>query len=50
MQNESRFRELSDCIKCNNIHIIGVSEEENEKRAENLFEDITPDLGKETDI
>ena len=28
VQNENRFRELSDVIKCNNIYIMGVPEEE----------------------
>ena len=28
MQNENKLRELSDSIKCNNIHIIGIPEEE----------------------
>ena len=37
MQNENRFRELSDSIKHNNTHIIGVPEEGREKGAENLF-------------
>ena len=41
MQNENRLRELSDCSKCNNIHIIAVpEEEEREKGTENLFEEI----------
>ena len=48
-----RHRELSDSIKCNIIHIIRVSEEEREKGAENIFEEITaenlPNLGKERD-
>ena len=30
MQNENRFRELSDPVKCNNIHIIRVPEGEKE--------------------
>ena len=39
-QNTNRLRELSDSVKCN-ILIIGVSEEEErEKGAENLFEEI----------
>ena len=57
MQSEDRYRDLSDCIKCNNIHSIGVLEEgerERKKRMENLFEEIIPEnfpnLGKETDI
>ena len=55
MQNKNRLRELSDSIRCNNIHIIEVPEkEEREMRAENLFEEIIaenlPKLGKETDI
>ena len=63
MQNEiglknyakwDRFKELNDSIKCNNIFIIGIPEEDREKRAENLFEVIIaenfPDLQKETDI
>jgi len=52
MQNENRFRELSDSI-CSNICIIRVPEEERQKGAENLFEEIIaenfPHLGKETD-
>ncbi|VFV43401.1 Hypothetical predicted protein [Lynx pardinus] len=52
---ENRLRELSGYIKCSNIHIIGIPEEEvREKGAENLFEEIVaknlPNLGKETDI
>ena len=42
---------LSDSIKSNNSHIIGVPEEESEKGAEILFEEIRaenfPILGKE---
>ena len=53
MEHEYRLRELSDSIKCNIIHIIRVSEEEREKGAENIFEEITaenlPNLGKERD-
>ena len=38
MQNKKRLSKLSDFIKCNNIHIIGVpGEEQREKGAENLF-------------
>ena len=51
---EGRIRELSDTIKWNNIHIIGIPEEENEKGAEGVLEQIIaenfPDLGKETGI
>ena len=32
MQNADRLKELSDSIKCNNIHIIGISEEEEGER------------------
>ena len=44
-----------DSLKCNNIHIIGVlEEEEREKGAEGLFEQIIAEkfssLGKHTDI
>ena len=51
MQDEKRLRKLSDTIKHNNIHIIGISErEEKEKRTENLFEKIIaekfPNLGE----
>ena len=54
-ENKNRLRECSVSIKGNNIHIIGVSEEEERKKGtENLFEEIIakniPDLGKETDI
>uniref|UniRef100_A0A8C8XHJ3 Septin n=1 Tax=Panthera leo TaxID=9689 RepID=A0A8C8XHJ3_PANLE len=50
-----RLRELSDIIKWNNIHIIGISEEEERgKGAEGVLEEIIaencPDLGKETGI
>ena len=52
---EGRIRELSDAIKRNNIHIIGISEkEEREKGAEGVLEQIIvenfPDLGKEKGI
>ena len=54
MQKENRFRELSESTKHNYIHIIGVPEEEREKGAEKLFEEVKaesfPNLGKETDI
>ena len=52
---EGRNRELSDTIKCNNICIIGIpEEEEREKGAEGVLEEIIaenfPDLGKEKGI
>ena len=55
MQRKNRPKEVSDSIKCNKICIIVVSEEEQrEKGAEILFEEITAEkclnLGKETDI
>jgi len=55
LDHECRLRELSDSIKRNNIHIIGVPEdEEREKGAKGLFEEIIaeniPNLWKEIDI
>ena len=54
MQHENRLRELSDSIKHIHICIIGAPEEEREKGAENLFEEIITENfsnpGKETDI
>ena len=46
------FRDLWDNIKCTNIQIIGVPEEEEKKKGyENIFEEITvenfPNMGKE---
>ena len=45
---------VGDLIECNNIRIIEVPEEEREKGAENLFEEIIAEnfsnLGNETDI
>ena len=50
MQNENRLKESSESTKCNNIHIIGVPEEEREKVAENLLEEMMaenlPNLGE----
>ena len=41
MQHENRLRKFSDSIKRNDIHIIGVLEEEERKKgAENLFQEI----------
>ena len=37
MRHENRPRELNDSIKSNNIHTIGVTEEEREKGSENLL-------------
>ena len=54
MQHKNRLRELSDSIKCNNIHILGVPQEEERKETENLCEEIIPEkfpnLRKQTDI
>ena len=53
---EGRIRDLCDAIKWNNIRIIGIpeEEEEREKGAEGVLEQIIaenfPDLGKETGI
>ena len=51
-RNEDSLRDLWDNIKCNNIHIIGISEgEEREKEPEKIFEEIIvgnfPNMGKE---
>ena len=51
-RNEDSLRDLWDNIKCKNIHIIGVpEEEEREKRPEKIFEEIIvenfPNMGKE---
>ena len=54
MQNENRLRELSNTIKCNNVHITGIPEEEKEKGTENLFEEMIAEnlanLDKEREI
>ena len=51
---KSTSRELSNIIKQNNIHIIGIPEGERGKGTENLFEEIIaenfPNLGMEADI
>ena len=49
---EDRLRDLWDNIKCTNIQIIGVPEEEEKKKGtENIFEEIIlenfPNMGKE---
>ena len=53
-KNEEKLRNLWDNFKCSNIRIIGVTGEEQEQEAENLFEQIMkenfPNLGKETDF
>ena len=50
-RNEDSLRDLWDNIKRNNIHIIGVPEEESEKGPEKIFEEIIvknfPNMGKE---
>ena len=38
--NEDSLRDLWDNIKCTNIHIIGVPEEERNKRPEKIFEEL----------
>ncbi|KAF0887420.1 LORF1 protein, partial [Crocuta crocuta] len=53
--HKDRLRELSDFLSCNNIHIIGVPEdEEREKGEEGSCEQIIAEnflnLGKDTDI
>ena len=51
---EESLRDLWDTIKGSKIHIIGVAEEEREKRADSAFKEIMaanfPNLGKELDI
>ena len=37
MDHENRLRELSDSIKCNNIHVIGVPEEEVRERGQRIY-------------
>ena len=40
-KNEEGLREIQDNMKCNNIHIIGIPEgEEQEQGIENLFEKV----------
>ena len=50
-KNEERLRNLQDILKCSNIRITGVPEEEEEQKIENLFEQIMkenfPSLAKE---
>ncbi|KAF0879853.1 LORF1 protein, partial [Crocuta crocuta] len=54
-EHERRVRELSDTVKCNSIHIIGIPEEEERgKGAEGVLEQIIeenfPNLGKEVKV
>ena len=48
---EDSLRDLWDNIKCTNIQIIGVPEEEEKKLSEKIFEEIIvenfPNMGKE---
>ena len=50
--NEETLRELWDNVKCTNIHIIGVPEEEREKGTEKIFKEIIAEnfsnIGKES--
>ena len=50
-RNEKSLREHWDNVKCTNIHIIAVPEEEREKGTEKLFKEIIdenfPNMGKE---
>ena len=50
--NEESWRNLWDNIKCTNISITSSEEEEKERGADNIFEDIIvenfPNMGKET--
>ena len=50
-RHEDRLRDLWDNIKRNNIHFIGVPEEEREKECKKIFEEIIgenyPNMGKE---
>ena len=55
LHHERTIRELSDSLKHNNIHMIGIiKEEETEAGAEDVLEQIIaenfPNLGKEADI
>ena len=53
-KNEERLRNLQNILKHSNIRIIGVPEEEEEQKIENLFEQIMkenfPNLAKEIDF
>ena len=51
---DESLRDFWDNIKCTNVRITGVSEEEKKKRSEKIFEEIIvknfPNMGKETVI
>ena len=50
-RNEESLRELLDKVKCTNIRIIGVPEEERKKGTEKILQEIIaenfPNMGKE---
>ncbi|KAF0887266.1 LORF1 protein, partial [Crocuta crocuta] len=53
--HQGRLREFTNLLKCDNIHIIGVTKDEKRKKgAEGLGKEIIdenlPNLGKDTDI
>ena len=37
LDHKYRFRELSDSTKCNNVHIVGVQEEEEWERGQKVY-------------
>ena len=39
-KNEEGLREIQDNMKCNNIHILGIPEGEEQQGIENLFEKV----------
>ena len=51
---DGRLRELNNLLKCNNIHIIAIPEDEGREKEADLFEQIIPEnfptLEKDTDI
>ena len=53
-KNSKNEEKLKDYFKCSNIQIIGVPEEEDEQKIENLFENIMkdnfPNLAKKIDF
>ena len=46
VQNKNRFKEFSDSIKNNNIHIIGIPKEEREEGTEKVFEEIIDEISQ----